>query len=239
MTRPLNVLLIETNPGVGSTDASRLELAGHRVHRCYHRLDQTAEARQPTETRSLCTGVTDGTCPIDGGIDVALMVRPRLAPRPSGSEGGVSCALRSGIPVVEDGPEVLDPYDPWLAGRVGDDPVAACEEAAEASFSPLRLDIARRIAPVLRAAGIAPDTVAVNFETSGTNLRAMLTGPSCPTAAIGAMAVRVHDAVRAGKRSFRGVDVSYRPVRETESGRSAEDEDDRDEDHDQQRDRKG
>jgi len=33
----------------------------------------------------------------------------------------VSCAIRAGVSVVEHGSDILDPFEPWLAGRVGDD----------------------------------------------------------------------------------------------------------------------
>lgn len=130
MAKDLDVLLIESSPGVGAADAERLESAGHRVHRCYP--DHAARGGHvPLRERSLCVGVTEGSCPLDRGVDVALLVRHRVATRPLASEAGVSCALRAGVPVVEDGPDLLDPYGPWVTVRVGDrDVVASCEHAA-------------------------------------------------------------------------------------------------------------
>lgn len=128
--RSLDVLVIESRPGSGSSDAGRLEAAGHRAHRCYPDVRPGPDPL-PARDRYLCTGVTKGSCPIDEGVDVALLVRRRVVPRPVAREAGVSCALRAGVPVVEDGPAVLDPFEPWLAGRVAGDVVAACEVAAE------------------------------------------------------------------------------------------------------------
>lgn len=125
----LDVLLIESRPGSGAIDAGRLEAAGHRVHRCHPDTRPGLEAPLPARDRYLCTGVT-AWCPLDDGVDVALLVRRRVMPRPVAREAGVSCALRAGVPVVEDGPAVLDPFEPWLAGRVAGDVVAACEAAA-------------------------------------------------------------------------------------------------------------
>src|SRR3546814_13181207 len=75
--------------------------------------------------------VDPSSCPLEGHIDVALLVRPRIAPRPTAVEDGVTCALRAGVPLVEQGSEVLDPYGPWVALRTHTDAdsVADCEEA--------------------------------------------------------------------------------------------------------------
>lgn len=129
MTNGLDVLLIESQPGDGVVDAELLEAAGHRVHRC--RPDRSrSTGRQSQRERFLCSAVVSGTCPLQSNIDVVLLVRGRVATCPTTYETGVSCALRAGIPVVEDGPELLDPYAPWITVRAGDDVLAACEEAA-------------------------------------------------------------------------------------------------------------
>lgn len=202
MTSPLDVLLIESHPGAGADDADRLEAAGHRVHRCY-----------PAEDRGdkyLCTGVMTGSCPLDDAIDVALLVRQRLATRPAASEGGVSCALRTGIPVVEDGPEIFDPFDPWLAGRVAGDVAVACEAAASRALEPLRRGVAARIGRLLAAAGVDPDAVSCTFERHWPRLHVVLTGPPVTPGLEQSLAVRVLDAVRAADRTYGQVDVSYK-----------------------------
>jgi hypothetical protein len=206
-----DVLLIESNPGVGTADAERLKAAGHRVHRCYAAHDPDG-GHVPLRERNLCRGVTEGICPLDGGVDVALLVRRRVATRPSASEAGVSCALRAGVPVIEDGPDLLDPYEPWLTGRVGcGDVVASCEQAVHAGYTPLREDIARRIGPVCEASGVSSGEVTCRFEAEGPRLRIVMEGPPVERSVEQAIAVRVLDAVRAAGRTFGQVDVKYEP----------------------------
>jgi hypothetical protein len=57
-------------------------------------------------------------CPLAAHADVALLVRDRVAPYPTPLEQGAMCAVRAGVPLVEDGSAALDPYEPWLAARV-------------------------------------------------------------------------------------------------------------------------
>ena len=133
MRKTLEVLLIESRPGEGSVHSERLEAAGHRVHRCFTDAAHTglaAPGHVPLRDRYLCHGVTDGSCPLERGIDVALLVRGRVTTEPTAGEAGASCALRAGVPLVEAGPELLDPFTPWLSARAGDDIVAACETTA-------------------------------------------------------------------------------------------------------------
>ena len=121
MTRTLDVLLIESSPHVGAASAAELEAAGHRVHRCF-----------PADSCGFpCIGVTDPTaCPIDRGVDVALLVRPRVNPRPTHLERAVSCVIRSQVPLVEYGPSILDPYEPWLAARADGRVAETCAASA-------------------------------------------------------------------------------------------------------------
>lgn len=211
MTTPLDVLLIEAHPGDGAVDSDRLVAAGHRVHRCW---SERSDAGWRTRDRggSLCVGVTAGSCPVDRGIDVALVVRGRVTPRPTAAEAGASCALRSGIPVVEDGPETLDPFEPWLAARAGEDVVVACEEAVQLGLDPLRPEIVARTSQVLAGAGVDPRQVQVAFELEPPRLTVRLRGPAVSAAVEQALGVRVLDAVRAARRTFGQVDVSYEPV---------------------------
>jgi hypothetical protein len=209
MTTPLDVLLIESHPGSGDADADQLAAVGHRIHRCFPTPHEQHGTRVALRDRYLCTAVTTGSCPLDVGIDVALLVRHRIATRPAASEAAVSCALRAGVPVVEHGPDLLDPYEPWLSGRVTDDTAAACEAAAAESFDSLGDEIRRRIAPVVAASGIDVGALSCRFEPAGPRLRVVLTGPPTTRSVRQALAARVLDAVRAGKRTFGQVDVSY------------------------------
>jgi hypothetical protein len=216
MTR-LEVLVIESDPGVGESDARALEAAGHRVHYCYRTSLGPAPGRVATRDRYLCTGVTEGACPLEQGIDVALLVRQRPLTRPGAREGGVSCALRADVPVVEDGPDLLDPFEPWLAGRAtGDADVAStCEAAASASFDPLLDAIRARTRQLLVAASIDPSSVTCRFATAWPRLHVMLAGPPIPDGLEQALAVRVLDAVRADGRTFGQIDVGYETAVDT------------------------
>lgn len=210
MTTTLDVLLIESHPGAGTTDADRLEVAGHRVHRCYPATeDPGADGRVAVRDSYLCAGVTTGSCPLDDGIDVALLVRQRLATQPVASEGGVSCALRAGVPVVEDGPDLLDPFEPWLAGRVAGDVAADCEAAAQRAFEPLRRGVEARVGRLLTAVGVDPAAVSSTFELRWPRLNVVLAGPAITPKLEHALAVRVLDAVRGADRTYGQVNVSY------------------------------
>ena len=122
----LDVLVVENRPGVAADAVAALGRAGHRVHRCHDDDDRGFP----------CRGVVEpDTCPLVGAVDVTLVVRRGVTPRPTGLEHGVSCSLRSRVPVVEDGPTALDPFDGWLAGRVrtGQPVVDAVEVVARES----------------------------------------------------------------------------------------------------------
>lgn len=215
MTKTLDVLLIEARAGDGAVDADRLEAAGHRVHRCWTTTDPTdPHPGSNAEEQSLCTGVTAGSCPLDHGIDVALLVRRRITRQPTATEAGVSCALRAGIPVVENGPDLLDPFEPWLTARVGDDVAASCLEAVERGFEPLRDDIRNRITGVLHGAGVDPHAVESAVTYDHPRLTVQLRGPAVSTSVQQALGVRVLDAVRSSPRTFGQVDVAYEPIGE-------------------------
>lgn len=120
---PLDVLVVESLPRAAAAAAEALTAAGHTVHRCY---DDGVPGFP-------CYAVAGpGACPLDHHVDVALVVRRRVDPRPTVFERGVACALRAGVPVVEQGPDLLDPFAPWIEQRLTDrdDVVDACRRAA-------------------------------------------------------------------------------------------------------------
>ena len=195
----IDVLVVESTAGAARREVDALTAAGHQVHLCH----------EPTDDGFACRSLVGDGCPLDGGIDVGLVVRPRVAPRPSHREQGVGCMLRAGIPVVEEGPPVLDPYEPFLAGRVRGNVVAACTEAAEHAFDPLRDDIVSRVAHLVAAAGCQAEDIDVQIDRRGPDLRVQIDGPDVPSPIRSAMAVRALDAVRASGRTFGQVDVGY------------------------------
>ncbi|HET9443212.1 MAG TPA: hypothetical protein VFO65_07800 [Acidimicrobiales bacterium] len=210
MTNPLDVLLVEAHPGLGAAEARELERAGHRVHRC-HEDGAVPGPGAGFGDHHLCRAVTTGDCPLDGHVDVALVVRRSWRPafRPTVGEAGVSCALRAGVPLVEDGPALFDPFTPWLTGRVAGDPVGACEAAAAAGLATLGQDIHLRIERLLGAAGIPPQAVACRFDRGWPRPHVVLVGPPVTIELRQALAVRVLDAVRAAGRTYGDVAVSY------------------------------
>ena len=201
MTRSLDVLVVENRNGAADAAVRTLEAAGHRVHRCH----------SPGDRGFPCRGVADPEgCPIDGHIDVAVLVRRKVTPRPTPLEDGVSCALRAGVPIVEDGPAALDPFEPWIADRVrpDGDVVVACALAADRAFDPLREKVRSKIAPLLVAAGIDPALVGCDVDPTALALRVHLDLPvAVDTGLEQALGVRVLDAVRASGRTYGQVHV--------------------------------
>jgi hypothetical protein len=201
MATSLDVLVLESTPHGADRAASRLEASGHRVHRCH----EEGERGFP------CVGIAGtGGCPVDHGIDVTVLVRSRVMPRPTDLEDGMRCAIRAGVPVVEQGPETLDPFAPWISRRVGadDDLSVACHAAIDDAFAPLRDQIKLRIAPLATAIGIDPTAVRCRIELAGPSLDVHLDLPrAAARASAQALAVRVLDAVRSMGRTTGNVDV--------------------------------
>jgi hypothetical protein len=204
MATSLDVLLIESSPGAADHAAMALADAGHHTHRCYG----------PDERGFPCRGARDpALCPLDEGIDVTVLVRPRLTPRPTPLETGVSCALRARIPLVEKGTETLDPFAPWVRARVapdaGGDVVDACVEAAETAHDQLVDRIRRRTLRTLAVAGASPGPLGCVVERRGRVLRVELFGPQVGKAVEHAVAVRIADAVRTEGLRHTTLDISY------------------------------
>lgn len=200
MTRPLDVLVLENGRGGARLAVEELEAAGHRVHRCH----------DPAAPTFPCRGVDDRSeCPLEGPIDVALLVRHHIHPHPSALEDGVACAIRAGVPLVEQGPDILDPYAPWLTTRVGSEPVAAaCERAIDSAFEPIVDDVLRRCAVVLDSAGVDPSRVTCRMQLLWPRLVVHINVPGPVTTGLReALAVRALDAVQAGRRSYSTINV--------------------------------
>jgi hypothetical protein len=207
MTTTLDVLVAESHPRVAAKAADALVAAGHRVHRCH----------DDPERAFPCRGLVESsTCPLVDHVDVALLVRGADGPWPTRLEDGVLCAIRTGIPVVEQGSEVVDPFTPWIARRLRpkDDLVQACEEVAGLGFESMRRQVFFRIAKLLNAVGIDQADVDCRFETDGSALQVHLDLPGDVARHYEqSLAVRVLDAVRASGRTFGQVDVQvHAPV---------------------------
>jgi hypothetical protein len=200
MNETLDVLVVPSHPGVADPSVAVLEKAGHRVHRCQD------EGRPAFP----CKGVTDpSACPLDGKIDLALAVRRGNNPWPTALESGLSCAIRAGVPIVEDGAAEGDPFDPWVLRRVdGQDVATACSDALSTSREPLLADIAHRITGLLAAEAIDPSQITFEIDRSGPSLDLHVTIPVPATRRLEqSIAVRVLDAIRASGRTYGNVDV--------------------------------
>lgn len=205
MARHLDVLALENRRGGARGAVAELEARGHRVQRCY----EDGEAPFP------CRGVVDPSdCPLEGAIDVALVVRHHIRPHPSDDESGVACAIRAGVPVVEQGSSILDPFDAWITARVDAMSVAeTCERTVTLFHEPLVADIRRRCSLLLDAAGVDPSSVACEIELDWPQLRVRIDVPAPVSSGLrGSIAVRALDAVRAGRRSYEKVNVQVREV---------------------------
>ncbi|MFL6204426.1 MAG: hypothetical protein ACJ739_03675 [Acidimicrobiales bacterium] len=202
MTKTLDVLVVGSDPSATEEAERNLAQHGHRVHRCH----------EPGEDPFPCAGMVDpDACPLDQAIDVALLVRRGVHPRPTATEDGVRCAIRAGVPIVEDGSDFYDPFDPWVARRVGphDDLIAACEAAADRRFDELRTLIRHRIVRLAAAAGTSANEVTSRIEPTGHDLQVDLYVTVPLDARMRqAMGVRVLDAVHASGRTYGQVDVN-------------------------------
>lgn len=203
---PLDIMLVESRQGAADGAVAELTAAGHRVHRCH----EHGAASFP------CAGVLEhDRCPIDRGVDVALLVRREGSAEQTVWEHGVSCALRAGVPVVEDGPAESDPYAAWIAARVDGSSVAtAVESAVERAFDPLIRAIEACTRRLIESAHIDPTDVSWVVESRGHGLAIHLDGPRMTRQLEQAIAVRVLDALHGSQQTYGQVDVSFGGQRE-------------------------
>lgn len=203
----LDILVVENHRHAADQAIAALQAAGHHVHRCF----DADSAGYP------CVAMHDvGACPINQGIDVVLAVRDRVEPRPTRFEVGVSCAVRASIPIAEQGPSALDPFEPWVTCRIDGDVVGGVETAADRGLDELRRSIISRLGTIVPSL-VRDGAIHCGFTRDGHRLLVQLSGPEVGKAVENALAVRVLDAVWHTGRTFGQVDVSYRAV-ETVAG---------------------
>lgn len=202
MSRPLDVLVIESGRGAGDGVARALDTAGHRVHRC----------RGEHGPGVPCRGVLDvDDCPVERGADVAVVARVGGDESAPQVEQAVSCAIRAGVPIVEIGRSpALAPFEPWLAARVdGDDAAAAAVwSAARHGFATMEQAVLAMTAPLLVDAGLPADRATCAVERAGTGLRVRIDLPvEADEATRQAVAVRALAALRDVRRRHDSVNV--------------------------------
>lgn len=202
MTESLEVLLVESNPGVGRGARIELEAAGHRVHSCF----------EGTESGFACAGLSGADpCPLDNRLDVALVVRHGVRPGPTPTEAGLRCAIRAGVPVVEQGSDLLDPYAPWIKSRVGHDVVASCEAAA--ADDDLIAEMHTAMGELLAASGLEIADVGIVLERRPDLLQVHLVGSGRVSEdAAQALGVRALDVLRnAPREQYGSIKVQFHP----------------------------
>lgn len=205
MDDTLDILVLQAQPHTDDQAVEALEAAGHRVHRCH---DEDA-------TSFPCRGALESTaCPLLVEPDVALLMRRGVRPQPTALEVGVTCALRAGVPIVELGTDLLDPFAPWVSHRIASAKEApeACMEAAQLGREPLRKAVRDRLYSLLAAADVDPAAVECTITGGSSSLHVHIDLPQAVTLRLEhAIAVRVLDAIRASGRTYGHIDVSVSP----------------------------
>jgi hypothetical protein len=199
----LNVLVLESDRGAATEAVADLEAAGHRVLRCH-------DGASPAFP---CTALTDDGCPLRNTIvDVALTVRRRPRSQPAPQEDGVTCALRTHVPLVVAGATVLNPYEDF-ATEIVDEPgdiVAACERAAAAPLRAHTRAALRALKTVFDKNDVGDTTARVVVYRLHGQLHVEVTSPEArPQPLQNIAAVQIVAALRALDPDARGIDVSF------------------------------
>lgn len=125
--KPLHVLVIENEQGVGDGAVAELGAAHHVVHRCF----------APGARSFPCLAIGEPRqCPLFGTIDVALAVRDGRGPV-TPYELGISCAVRAGVPVVTQAPAGADRFGHLAQAHAAPgDVTTVCERVAQRAWRP-------------------------------------------------------------------------------------------------------
>jgi hypothetical protein len=199
----MRTLLIESTP---TSVADVLDAAGHDVVRCHH-------AEGPAFP---CAGLTEEGCPLEGPIpvDLAVAVRPEASDQPTAEEAGVTCAIRTGLPLVVVGPAGPDPFAPLA--EPCDSPDAVPEAAARAIDAIAR----RRAAPMrdevlrlLAVEGVDAGEVRVEVVRHGDTAEVMIrTEHPLDERLANTVATRVHAVDRTGSWPTTKLGVAVGPL---------------------------
>ena len=166
--------------------AEALERAGHTITRC-----GTSPSRPFP-----CQGL-EGRCPLDGSVDVAVVVHSGPPGMFHVGEAGVVCALRDGVPLV-------------VAGDAGD--CAYREQVSAVAASADDVDDACRRAVDARARRLGR-LIGGRVEVQGREVHAVL-----PAGAESADTVRAHRVLADALPSARTIDVRVASAAEIEGG---------------------
>jgi hypothetical protein len=198
----LNVLVLESDRGAADRAIADLTAAGHRVARCHD-----------GEAPAFPCAALEGGCPLHNEvIDVALTVRRHPRSQPAPQEDGVTCALRTHVPLVVAGATALNPFDDYAAEIVNDpdDIVAACERAARQALQPHSRVAAAAFGRVMRTHEVVGVTAHIEVRRMHGNLQISVAGANgLPHEVRSIAAVRMMAAVREVDQDSHGIDVTF------------------------------
>jgi hypothetical protein len=176
----MDVLLIESTPGIATSLQHRLIRDGHEVISCTDSHDGP------------CRGVeSNAACPMDQHIDIAVLARERGA-APTLNEMGSVCALRHRVPLV-----TLYPGDEFGPGSSTEVAAAVARREVEAAYA----------AVIRREIGHAVDDITVLREHQRIHVTLTISSPA-DAQSIGMLADRARHAVREHDSHTPVVDVS-------------------------------
>lgn len=206
MSESLDVLLIESHPGVGDPSAQVLVDAGHRVHRCH----------QSSDSGWVCVGLTDPTaCPLEGHIDAAVLARTSGTTGRTEHEDGVRCAIRARVPIVQvrsgqvDG-DTTGTYGQWVTLNSHERSLdAACRAAITLGHQPMVDEVLDKVMPLVRDAGLPADVTHCTVSSRWPTMTVSITIPGPADRRLEqAVSVRAYDALRTYSQDFTTVDVT-------------------------------
>ena len=184
---PMKVLLIESVPSADPEVADELRARGHEPLRCFDHEDSPFP----------CVAVTaPERCPLAAGdVAVACVVREFGVFDPSPFEGGVTCALRSRIPVVIEGAN-MTPFVGYAIDARGD-LVSAAEDVGRAPLG-MHADAVREFLDrALVRFGIVAEDVDVDVRRRASELNVTVVLPQASPAAETYLISRLAGVVRA------------------------------------------
>ena len=137
----MDVLLIESTPGIATSLQQRLIRDGHEVISCND------------SHNGPCRGVeSNASCPMDQHIDVAVLARERGV-APTLNEMGSVCALRHRVPMV-----TLYPGDEFGPGASTEVAAAVARREVEAGYvAVIRREVGHAVEDITRAARAPTD----------------------------------------------------------------------------------
>ncbi|MGY6502537.1 MAG: hypothetical protein ACXIVQ_16755 [Acidimicrobiales bacterium] len=200
----MRVLVVEGAQGAAAEASEALGRAGHQAASCRANPDAV-----------LCDGIVGDDCPIDHGVDAALLVRAAGAGAPTAAEDGVRCAIRHHIPVAVVGAATSNPYR-GFAREIVDDAdgdrrhvVAAVERAGRAALAAHTAAARAMLRSVLDQEGVeAPSADAAVVRHGDHLVVTLLPGTRLPDMVAETASVRALAAVRALDRETSIIDVT-------------------------------